>query len=179
MLEIVQGDLLEQPVDTIVNAANPALLGGAGVNGAIHKAAGPMLLSFCESLPEVRPNVRCPTGKAVITPAFELEKRGINHIIHTVGPVYNKGSQEEAALLSHCYTSTLALAEEKGIASLAFPAISTGVYGYPSEEAVAIALQAILDYCQAGCKISKVILVFRDDDRLQEAMMVLNSLQSL
>jgi len=135
-IEIVQGDLTRQSVDAIVNAANQKLLGGGGVDGAIHRAAGPDLLEACRRIPEVRPGVRCPTGEARITPGFRLPAR---HVIHTVGPVYG-GRSTDAALLGSAYRASLELAIQHGLKSVAFPAISCGVYGYPVDEAAAIAL---------------------------------------
>ncbi|HSN85079.1 MAG TPA: O-acetyl-ADP-ribose deacetylase, partial [Polyangiales bacterium] len=130
-IEIVHGDLTQQAVDAIVNAANQKMLGGGGVDGAIHRAAGPELLEACRKVPEVRPGVRCPTGEARITPGFGLRAR---HVIHTVGPVY-RGRPADAALLGSAYRSALELAVEHGLRSVAFPAISCGVYGYPLDEA--------------------------------------------
>ena len=134
-IEILQGDLTRQEVDAIVNAANQKMLGGGGVDGAIHRAAGPRLLAACEAAPELRPGIRCPTGEARITPGFELRAR---HVIHTVGPVYS-GSPRDAELLASAYRASLQLAVEHELRSIAFPAISCGVYGYPLDEAAAIA----------------------------------------
>lgn len=137
MIEVIEGDIATLAVDAIVNAANETLLGGGGVDGAIHRAAGPELLLACRSLPAVRPGVRCPTGEARITPGFLLPARWI---IHTVGPVWRGGAHGEAARLAACYRASFALAHANGIARIAFPAISCGVYGYPIEAAVAIAV---------------------------------------
>ncbi len=136
-IEIVQGDLTQQAVDAIVNAANQKMLGGGGVDGAIHRAAGPELLEACRHVPELRPGVRCPTGEARITPGFRLRAR---HVIHTVGPVY-RGRPRDAELLARAYGSSLELAAEHGLRTIAFPAISCGIYGYPLDEAAAIALR--------------------------------------
>jgi O-acetyl-ADP-ribose deacetylase len=138
-IEIVEGDITSLHVDAIVNAANETLLGGGGVDGAIHRAAGPELLAACRALPQVRPNVRCPTGDARITPGFRLAAK---FVIHTVGPVWHGGDDDEAALLACCYRRSLQLAHEHGLRSIAFPAISCGVYGYPVDLAVPIALGA-------------------------------------
>lgn len=138
-IEIVHGDLTQQAVDAIVNAANQKMLGGGGVDGAIHRAAGPELLEACRKVPEVRPGVRCPTGEARITPGFGLRAR---HVIHTVGPVY-RGRPADAALLGSAYRSALELAVEHGLRSVAFPAISCGVYGYPLDEAAAISISVV------------------------------------
>jgi O-acetyl-ADP-ribose deacetylase (regulator of RNase III) len=131
-----KGDITQAKVDAIVNAANQRLLGGGGVDGAIHRAAGRELLEACEAIPEVEPEVRCPTGEARITPGFELPA---DYVIHTVGPVYH-GKAEEAEKLAQAHRSCLQVAVENGLRSVAFPAISCGVYGYPVEEAARIAL---------------------------------------
>ena len=140
MIEAVQGDITLQQVDAIVNAANERLLGGGGVDGAIHRAAGPDLLEACRAIPETRPGVRCPTGEARITPGFGLDAPWV---IHTVGPVYSDGCSGEPELLANCYRNALDLARERGLASIAFPSISTGVYGYPIEEAARIAVDTV------------------------------------
>ncbi|PWK83512.1 O-acetyl-ADP-ribose deacetylase [Fulvimonas soli] len=139
-LSIVIDDITRLADDAIVNAANPALLGGGGVDGAIHRAAGPALLQACRALPEVAPGVRCPTGEARITPGFALAAR---HVIHTVGPVWRGGAHGEPQLLAACHRNALALARTHGLASLAFPAISCGVYGYPPELAAPVAVAAV------------------------------------
>jgi O-acetyl-ADP-ribose deacetylase (regulator of RNase III) len=139
-IEVIEGDITTLEVDAIVNAANETLLGGGGVDGAIHRAAGAQLLAACRALPQVRPNVRCPTGEARITPGFRLPAR---FVIHTVGPVWRGGSYGEPELLASCYRESLQLARENGADSVAFPAISCGVYGYPLEAAVAIAVRTV------------------------------------
>jgi O-acetyl-ADP-ribose deacetylase (regulator of RNase III) len=136
MTRVVTGDITKRDEDAIVNAANEWMLGGGGVDGAIHRAAGPELLAACKLVPEVRPGVRCPTGEARITPAFKLKARWI---IHTVGPKYQDGLQGEAELLAAAYRSSIALAIEHDVKSIAFPAISTGIFGYPMQEAAHIA----------------------------------------
>jgi O-acetyl-ADP-ribose deacetylase (regulator of RNase III) len=140
VIRLIEADLTGMRVDAIVNAANETLLGGGGVDGAIHRAAGPALLAACRAIAEVRPGVRCPTGEARITPGFNLPAR---HVIHTVGPVWQGGTEGEAGLLAACYRNSVSLAREHGLTSIAFPAISCGVFGYPPQEAAHVALSEI------------------------------------
>ncbi len=138
MIEIVRVDITTLDVDAIVNAANERMLGGGGVDGAIHEAAGSQLYDACLAIPEVRPGVRCPTGESRITPGFNLPAR---YVVHTVGPVWRGGRNGEAALLASCYRSGLTLARQHHLRSIAFPAISCGAHGYPLDEAAAIAVR--------------------------------------
>ena len=160
-LEIFQGDIVTLQVDAIVNAANERMLGGGGVDGAIHRAAGPGLLEACRSFPEVRPGVRCPTGESRITAAFRLPAR---HIIHTVGPVWRGGEYGEAELLASCYRSALALARENECRSIAFPAISTGAYGYPAPAAAQIAAKETLSFLEEPPAFERILLVAYSSD---------------
>ena len=139
VVRIVRGDLTKDTADAIVNAANQKMLGGGGVDGTIHRAAGPSLLEACRAVPEVRPGVRCPTGEARITPGFELPAR---YVIHTVGPVYG-GRGRDAELLASAFRSSVLLAIDHGLRSIAFPAVSCGVYGYPMKEAASISARVI------------------------------------
>ena len=140
MIEVIQRDITTLAVDAIVNAANTSLLGGGGVDGAIHRAAGPQLLQACRDIPETARGIRCPTGEARITPGFDLPAR---YVIHTVGPVWQGGNNEEPAHLAACYRNSLKLAAQQQLHSIAFPAISCGVYGYPAKAAAQVALASI------------------------------------
>ena len=158
-IEVVQGDITVLAVDAIVNAANETLLGGGGVDGAIHRAAGSGLLAECRDLPECSPGVRCPTGEARITRGHRLHAR---HVIHTVGPVWEGGGQDEAGKLIGCYRSALALAEEKKLKSIAFPAISCGVFGYPSELAIPLAVETVRRWGEEHAYPARVIFCAHD-----------------
>ena len=138
-IRILRGDLTREAVDAIVNAANQKLLGGGGVDGAIHRAAGPSLLDACRAIPEVGPGVRCPTGEARITPGFALRAR---FVIHAVGPVYG-GRPRDAELLASAFRSSLDLAVAHELRSIAFPAISCGIYGYPVDAAATISRSVV------------------------------------
>lgn len=153
MIEIITADITTLDVDAIVNAANSSLLGGGGVDGAIHSAAGPLLLQFCRTLNG------CRTGEAKISPGFNLPAR---RVIHTVGPVWKGGNHYEAALLRACYRNSFNIALENGVRSIAFPAISTGVYGFPKQQATEIAVASMLEYADRFERI--VACCFSDAD---------------
>jgi len=163
-IEAIQADITTLEVDAIVNAANEACLGGGGVDGAIHRAAGPALLEACRALPEVRPGVRCPTGQARLTPAFDLPCRSV---IHTVGPVYPGNEDAAPALLASCYRNSLDLAAEQRYASVAFPAISTGVYGYPPEAAAEIAVNEMRAALDRHPSLDRLVACCFDDRSLR------------
>lgn len=154
-LHIIQADITQRPVDAIVNAANTSLLGGGGVDGAIHRAAGPGLLEECKALNG------CATGQARITSGHKLAAR---YVIHTAGPVWQGGTENEAELLASCYRNSLELAVEHKIKSLAFPAISCGVYGYPLDQAAEIAVKQVLAYLQQTDVLKRVELVAFNGD---------------
>ena len=155
------GDLTREDVDAIVNAANSSLMGGGGVDGAIHRAGGPEILEACRRIRETTHAKGLPAGEVVMTRGGRLPAR---HVIHTVGPVYGRHAGEEARLLGNCYRNAIALAAKEGLATLAFPAISTGVYGYPREEAAGVAIAAI-DLALAGhASIREVRLVFFSEE---------------
>ena len=151
------GDITREDVDAIVNAANSSLLGGGGVDGAIHRAGGPAILAECRRIRETQYPNGLPTGEAVITTGGNLKAR---HVIHTVGPIYGQHHGKEAQLLASCYVNSIALAAKHGLATIAFPAISTGAYGYPKEEAKRVSMDAVLRALQAHPTIVEVRLVY-------------------
>ena len=154
-IELVKGDITEMDVDAIVNAANRSLLGGSGVDGAIHRAAGPMLLEACRLLQG------CETGQAKITKGFNLKAR---FVIHTVGPVWYGGNSNEETLLASCYRSSLALAEKNSCRSIAFPNISTGIYHFPKEKAAEIAIREVMTFLKSHSIPEKIYFVCFDNE---------------
>jgi O-acetyl-ADP-ribose deacetylase (regulator of RNase III) len=159
-LELARGDITLEHVDAIVNAANSSLMGGGGVDGAIHRAGGPAILEGCRRIVEAHGPL--PAGEAVITGGGLLPAR---HVIHTVGPRWRGGGHAEAATLARCYRNTLALAAREGLASVAFPSISTGAYGFPVPEASMVALEAVADVLRAGSPVRLVrFVLFSDGD---------------
>ena len=151
------GDITKENVDAVVNAANGTLMGGGGVDGAIHRAGGPEIKKECEEIRRTRYPDGLPTGQAVITTAGKMAAR---HVIHTVGPVYGRGGKDKTELLAACYRNSLQLASDNGLQTIAFPAISTGVYGYPLDEAAKVASGAIAKFLSADTTIREVRLVF-------------------
>ena len=161
-IEVIQGDITAINVDAVVNAANSSLAGGGGVDGAIHRAAGPALLEECMRIAQKRrPESPCPAGDAVITGAGKLRAK---YVIHTVGPVWHGGSQGEPELLASCYRKSLLLAEEAGVESVAFPNISTGVYGYPKDKAAGAAVASVRETLPQTPGIKRVVFVCFDGE---------------
>jgi len=166
-LELIKGDITRVDIDAIVNAANSSLMGGGGVDGAIHRAAGKELLEECIRIARERrhiPGGPCPAGDAVITGAWKLPCK---NVIHTVGPVWHGGGRGEAELLASCYRKSLLLAAEAGLKSIAFPNISTGVYGYPKDRAAGVAVDAVRKTLEETSGIERVVFVCFDDENLK------------
>ncbi|HME59804.1 MAG TPA: O-acetyl-ADP-ribose deacetylase [Candidatus Binatia bacterium] len=156
-VQIKVGDITKENIDVIVNAANSTLLGGGGVDGAIHRAGGRMILEACREIRRVQYPDGLPTGEAVITTGGNLPAR---YVIHTVGPVYGRGGSGRAELLAACYRNSLAIAVANGLSTIAFPAISTGAYGYPQNEAASVASGAIEQFLSGDLQLKEVRLVF-------------------
>ena len=161
-IEIIQGDITRQRVDAIVNAANSSLMGGGGVDGAIHRAGGPSILEECKKI--VSKQGGCPTGEAVITTGGNLPAK---FVIHTVGPVWSGGRNNEPEKLSNCYRNSLRLAVENNLGTIAFPNISTGIYGYPKKEATQVAIKTVIGYLKNDHFITKVYFVCFDEENFQ------------
>lgn len=157
-IELMTGDITELDVDAIVNAANNTLMGGGGVDGAIHRAAGPQLVEECLLLNG------CPTGQAKITKGYNLKAR---HVIHTVGPVWHGGLENEEKLLAGCYRNSLRLAAENNIRTIAFPAISTGAYRFPRNEAAAVAVAEACRFLRENPALARIVFVCFDDNMLE------------
>lgn len=168
-LSIVKGDIVKMKTDAIVNAANTSLLCGGGVDGAIHRAAGPELLAECETLHG------CRTGEAKITKGYKLKAK---HVIHTPGPIWRGGKWGEAELLANCYKNCLALAKENGVKTIAFPSISTGVYRFPVDQAAKIAVGEILHFLNEDDSIEQVTIVCFDDKTKEFYLDALAELQA-
>ena len=170
---LVQGDITKEQVDAITNAANEKLAGGGGVDGAIHRAGGPDIMKECD---EIRARQGgCPTGQAVITTGGNLPAR---HVIHTVGPIWRGGNSNEPALLASCYRESLALALRHGLDAIAFPSISTGIYGYPTPKAAATALNTVKEFVETNQGIEEVRFVLFDDATYQCFKDALSSLKT-
>jgi O-acetyl-ADP-ribose deacetylase len=160
-VQVKVGDITREQVDAIVNAANGTLMGGGGVDGAIHRAGGPQILQACKEIRRLHWPEGLPTGRAVLTCAGKMPAK---YVIHTVGPVYGRGGADKAQLLAACYRNSLSLAVEHGLKSVAFPAISTGVYGYPLAEAARVSSEAIKQFLGDDASLEDVRLVFFSPD---------------
>ena len=169
-LSIIKGDITKQDTDAIVNAANPSLMGGGGVDGAIHRAGGPAILAECKEI--VSRQGRLPTGKVVITTGGNLKAR---HVIHTVGPVWYGGNKGETELLASAYRESLILAADSNLTSISFPSISTGAYGYPVNQAAKVAIESIISFLrQKATSIREVMLVLFDSQTFEAYSSALN-----
>lgn len=171
ILQLKQGDITLEATDAIVNAANSSLMGGGGVDGAIHRAGGPAILEECKKI--VAQQGRLPTGQAVITTGGNLKAK---YVIHTVGPIWRGGQSQEAALLRQAYQNSLKLAAEKGLKSISFPSISTGAYAYPLKEAAKIALAAVIDFLKEKQTLKEVNFVLFSEDAFNTYKQVLKEL---
>jgi O-acetyl-ADP-ribose deacetylase (regulator of RNase III) len=157
-IELIRGDITQVEADAVVNAANSSLLGGGGVDGAIHRAAGPALLEACRKLNG------CPTGEAKITEGFNLKAK---YVIHTVGPVWRGGNADEVTLLEKCYSNSLQLAALNSVKTIAFPNISTGVYGFPKDRAAEIAVYSVRKFLESHPEPEKVVFVVFDEENAE------------
>ncbi len=172
-IKLVQGDITKEKVDAVTNAANEKLAGGGGVDGAIHRAGGPEIMKQCD---EIRGRQGgCPTGQAVITTGGNLPAQ---YVIHTVGPIWRGGNSEEPALLASCYRESLALALRHGLPKIAFPSISTGIYGYPTPKAAAVALNTVKEFVDVHQGIEEVRFVLFDDATYESFKDALSSLET-
>jgi len=169
-LILVEGDITKQKVDAIVNAANSSLMGGGGVDGAIHRAGGPAILEECKII--VKRIGRLPPGQAVMTTGGNLPAK---HVIHTVGPVWSGGGRKEAGTLASCYRESLKLAKKHGLKTVAFPSISTGAYGYPIEDAASVALKTIIDFLDKEEGIEQVTMVLWGKEALNAYSRILET----
>ena len=174
-LNLVTGDITQQETDAIVNAANSSLMGGGGVDGAIHRAGGPEILEECKSIRKTTLPDGLPTGKAVITTGGKIKAR---YVIHTVGPVWKGGESGEAELLANAYRSSLLLALENRIKSISFPSISTGAYGYPIEKASKVALGSVIDFLEKNRGLDEVRFVLHNSNDLGVYKQTLEELQT-
>jgi len=175
-IEIWQGDITTLAVDAIVNAANSSLLGGSGVDGAIHRAAGPGLRAECAAIAEVRPRVRCPAGEVRVTGGHQLQA---THVVHTVGPMWLGGGRDEAALLANCYWKSLQQAEQLGLQSIAFPAISCGAYGYPVHQAARIAVAECHSWQRSHSLPMRIILTGFNASTVQALQQALREVEGV
>lgn len=164
IVRLVKGDITEMKTDAIVNAANSSLMGGGGVDGAIHRKGGPKILEECKRIRATEWPQGLPTGKAVITSAGDLKAK---HVIHTVGPIWRGGNLGEPELLAQAYQNSLRLAVAKGLKTVAFPSISTGAYGYPVEDACRVTLKAVKEFLEKEDAVNEVIFVLFSDDALK------------
>jgi O-acetyl-ADP-ribose deacetylase len=161
-IRLVQGDITDQDADAVVNAANSSLMGGGGVDGAIHRRGGPAILGECKGIRKKEWPDGLPAGKVVITTGGSLKAR---HVIHTVGPVWSGGRSGEAETLAECYSNSLRIAAQEGLRSVAFPSISTGAYGYPIREASRVALKAVRSYVESeGAPVEVTFVLYGEDD---------------
>jgi len=173
-IRLVQGDITDQDADVVVNAANSALMGGGGVDGAIHRRGGPAILEECKWIRQKEWPDGLAAGKAVITTGGSLKAR---HVIHTVGPVWSGGQSGEPAVLAECYSNTLRIATQSGLRSVAFPSISTGAYGYPVREASRVALKAVKSYVESRGAPGEVTFVLYSENDFNTYMEALEELE--